>query len=108
MKHVTYSDKSLLVGDEAADLLLRYAALLAAASSADNVEVNAIGADGNGGVAPSLPDAGAPLMAETPRSEVPEPETPDVTRSPRERTPTPKPPTPALPAEPQDPNTFED
>ena len=39
MKHVTYSDKSLLVGDIAADLLMRYAAALANTNGADTVDI---------------------------------------------------------------------
>jgi len=74
MKHVTYSDKSLLVGDEAADLLMRYAALLANSNGADTVNIHAIGADGADVVATFLLDAGAPLMAETSTASVKEPD----------------------------------
>jgi hypothetical protein len=74
MKHVTYADKTLFVGDEAADLLLEYAALLANKHSADTVEVNAIGSDGNAVSATFLLDAGAPLMAESTNSEMEPPD----------------------------------
>jgi hypothetical protein len=47
MKHVTFGDKSLLMGDDAADCLLEYSRLLADSSGADTVTVRAIGTDGN-------------------------------------------------------------
>ena len=72
MKHITFADKSLLVGDQAADLLLEYAALLAGAGSADTVKLRAIGPDGSETEATFLLDAGAPLMAETTTSNLPE------------------------------------
>ena len=40
MKHLTFADKSLLIGDDAADALLEYAAILAGQAKADNVTVN--------------------------------------------------------------------
>lgn len=46
MKHVMYANKSLLMGDEAADLLAEYAAALAEYGHADNVVLRAVGADG--------------------------------------------------------------
>jgi hypothetical protein len=65
MKHITFSDKSLLVDDEAADLLLEYAALLASRASADTVDLVGIEPNGNEVTATFLLDAGAPLMAES-------------------------------------------
>jgi hypothetical protein len=65
MKHVTYAEKSLLIGDEAADLVLEYASELANAGASDTVTLNALGADGDEVVATLLLGAGAPLMAET-------------------------------------------
>ncbi|MGH1548022.1 hypothetical protein ACRAWB_02115 [Leifsonia poae] len=47
MKHVTYGDKSLLVGDEAADLLMSYATVLGRNNSTDSVTLRAMGVDGN-------------------------------------------------------------
>ncbi|MEV8214674.1 hypothetical protein [Leifsonia sp. NPDC077715] len=47
MKHVTYGEKSLLVGDEAADLLMSYATVLGRNASTDSVTLRAIGPDGN-------------------------------------------------------------
>jgi len=47
VKHVTYSEKSLFVDDELAELLIEYAKVLAQCGGSDTVEVPAIGADGN-------------------------------------------------------------
>jgi hypothetical protein len=74
MKHVTYAEKSLLVGTDAADLLLEYAAALGSAGRADNVEIRAIGVDGEEVVATFLLDPGSSLMAESSRSVLPEPD----------------------------------
>jgi hypothetical protein len=74
MKHLTYANKSLLVGDEVADLLLQYSARLASSGSADTVEVHAIGSDGNDVTATFLLGEGAPLMAETSTTQLPEPD----------------------------------
>ena len=72
MKHITFGDKSLLVGDQATDLLLQYASLLASESNADTVTLRAIGPDGNETEATFLLDTGVPLMAETTISSLPE------------------------------------
>jgi hypothetical protein len=74
MKHLTYADKSLLVGDEVADMLLHYSARLASANVADTVEVQAISSDGDSVTAMFLLGEGAPLMSETTTSEIPEPD----------------------------------
>lgn len=74
MKHVTYAQKSLLMGDDVADALLAYAALLADAGSADNVEVKGVGVDGEEVVATFVLGNGIDLMAETTRSGLPEPD----------------------------------
>jgi hypothetical protein len=65
MKHVTYAEKSLLVGDDAADLMMKYASELANGGMSDTVSLNALGADGDEVVATLLLGQGAPLMAET-------------------------------------------
>ena len=74
MKHLTYADKSLLVGDEVADLLLQYAARLASSGVADAVEVHAISSDGDEVSATFLLGEGAPLMVESTTSTLPEPD----------------------------------
>jgi hypothetical protein len=77
MKHVTYAEKSMLMGTEAADVLMQYAAAIARAHSADTVDLNAIGTDGNSVQATFLLGEGAPLMAETASTDVEEPDNAD-------------------------------
>jgi hypothetical protein len=74
MKHITFADKSLLIGDEAADVILAYAAALAASGSAATVTVHAVSSDGDEVDATFLLGAGAPMMAETTHSTLPEPD----------------------------------
>ena len=74
MKHLTYADKSLLVGDEAADTLIRYAAALGRKQISDSVELAAISSDGDEVTATFLLSASAPLMAETAHTSLPEPD----------------------------------
>jgi hypothetical protein len=74
MKHLTFADKSLLVGDDVADLIVEYAAMLARAGDADTVDVAAYGADGDAVHAKLLLAEGAPLMAETSHTDLPEPD----------------------------------
>ena len=74
MKHVTYAEKSMLMGTEAADLLLEYAAAVIRVHSADTVELKAIGSDGNSVEATFLLGEGAPLMVETASTDVQEPD----------------------------------
>jgi hypothetical protein len=74
MKHITYAEKSLLVGDEAADVLLKYAAVLGQHNTADRVVLRALGSDGDDVDATFLLGQGAPLMAETSTTQIPEPD----------------------------------
>ena len=74
MKHVTYAEKSLLVGDTAAELLLEYASAVGAAHTSDTVHMNALDLDGKQVDAIFLLGQGAPLMAETSMSDLSEPE----------------------------------
>ncbi|MDQ0892761.1 hypothetical protein [Agromyces ramosus] len=74
MKHVTFADKSLLVDDATADLLLEYAAALARNGEADAVDIHAFGSDGDEVTATLLLDVGAPIMAETTNSSLPDPD----------------------------------
>ena len=64
MKHLSFSDKTVFVGDAAASALLAYAARLADSGRADTVDLNVIGPDGHLVVATFLLDPGASLMAE--------------------------------------------
>jgi hypothetical protein len=74
MQHVTMADKSLLVGDEVARLLLEYAALVAQVGTGSTVQVNAIDGSGDAVVASFLLNAGTVLMVESTHSPLPEPE----------------------------------
>ena len=74
MKHITYSDKNLLTGDDAADMLVRYAAVLANTRAADTVSLECIGADGDAVTATFLVGEGAPLMIETATGKLAEPD----------------------------------
>lgn len=74
MKHITYSDKSVLIGDEIADLLIEYAAELTTKGEADTVFVHAVSSDGDEVEANFLIGPGAPLMSETTTSTLPEPD----------------------------------
>ena len=74
MKHVMYAEKSLMMGDEVVDLMMEYAVLLARKSSADSVEVQAIGNDGDQVTATFLIGPATIMVAETARSSFPEPE----------------------------------
>jgi hypothetical protein len=74
MMHVTFSDQTLLVGDEIAELVIEYAAALTRTGGADTVKVQAYGSDGDKVVATLLLDSGASLMAKTTHSDLPDPD----------------------------------
>jgi hypothetical protein len=74
MKHLTYADRSLLIGDEAADTLLRFAAELSDSDRADTVKMNAIDDVGNVVVASFVLGAGVNLMAKSMSSTYDEPD----------------------------------
>lgn len=74
MKHITYAEKSLLVGDATADALLEYAAALSSRGRGESVTVHAISSDGDEVDATFLLGAGAPFMAETTTSTITEPD----------------------------------
>jgi hypothetical protein len=74
MKHLTFADKNFLVGDSIADAVLEYAAVLGETHSADSIDINAIGADGDEIQATLFLSAGVPLVAETTRNSLPEPD----------------------------------
>jgi hypothetical protein len=78
MKHITFADKNFLMGDSAADAVLEYASMLGQARSADTIEINAIGADGDEVRATMFLSAGVPLVAETTTSTLPEPDNSDA------------------------------
>ena len=85
MKHVTFTDKSLLIDDVTADLLIEYAALLVTHGVADSVEVHAFSSDGDEVEAKFLLSAGAPLMAESSHTSMNEPSNDEAIAYMRER-----------------------
>ena len=85
MQHVTYADKTLLVGDDAADTLIRYAAALGRKQSSDDVRLKAISGDGDAVVATFLLSASAPLMIESTHSSLPEPDNTEVVEDMRKK-----------------------
>jgi hypothetical protein len=74
MKHVTYADQSVLVGDEAADTLVRFAALLSDTGHADTVVMNAIDGGGDFISASFVLGSGVNLMTQTTSSPIEEPD----------------------------------
>jgi len=78
VKHMTFADKSFLLGDETAVTVLEYAAALAHHHDADDVELEAISSDGDEVRAILLLGGGAPLMAESAHTELPEPDNADA------------------------------
>ncbi len=71
---MTMAEKSLLIGDAAADTLVRYAALLAKLGSGDAVELSAVGVDGEQVEVTFLLNSGTVMIAETTNSTLPEPD----------------------------------
>lgn len=74
MKHVTYSDKSLLIGSEVADLLMSYATVLGRTGGTDTVTVHAIETDGSEVDATFLLNPSTVMMVESANTGVEEPD----------------------------------
>jgi hypothetical protein len=74
MKHITFAHKNFLVGDSTADAILEYACMLGESHTADTIDINAIGADGDAVRATMFLSAGVPLVAESTNSPFPEPD----------------------------------
>jgi hypothetical protein len=72
--HLTMADKSLLIGDAEAELLVEYAALIARVGSGDHVRMNALSPQGEAVVVDVLLNAGTVLLVETTHSEFPDPD----------------------------------
>jgi hypothetical protein len=85
MKHVSYADKSLFMGDDAADSLLEYARLLADNERADTVTLRSISTDGNTVEASFLLDASTVLMVESTNSEMEAPDNTDAVQDIKDR-----------------------
>jgi hypothetical protein len=74
MKHVRFADKDFLVGNDIADAILEYAAVLGEMRSADSIDIVAVGPDGDEVEATLFLSTGVPLVAETTTSRLPEPD----------------------------------
>lgn len=74
MKHLTFSDKSLLVDDATADAIIDYAALLTQHQSGDAVGLHVFGSDGDETDAKILLGPGASIMVETAHTSLPGPD----------------------------------
>jgi hypothetical protein len=74
MKELTYADKTVLVGDAAADTIVEYSALLAEKGHADSVVLNAIAESGELVVASFVLGSGTNLMATTTASDQRDPD----------------------------------
>lgn len=85
MKHVSYADKPVLVGDDAADTLIEYARALAENGGADTVTLRAVSPDGNSVEATYLLNSSTILMVETTNSDLEPPDNAEVVRSMRDR-----------------------
>ena len=108
VKHLTFADKSLLVDDATADLLLEYAAVLARNGDADNIAIHAFSSDGDEVDATLLLDAGAPIMVETSHTSLPDPDNDEVVTYMREQLIRRASPPPVPPADQHMPGSYED
>jgi hypothetical protein len=78
VKHITFGEKNLLVGDAAADAILKYAAFLATQARGDTVQIRAISSDGDEVTVTFLLGPGVTMMAETSHTSLPEPDNDDA------------------------------
>jgi hypothetical protein len=74
MRHVTLAHTSVLIGDEAADLLLDYAALVAQLGRGDSVRLNAVAMGGGDVSIGVLLNSGSSMLVESSACALPEPE----------------------------------
>lgn len=72
MKHIKYADKTLLVGDDAADTIVEYPTVHANAEAADNIDLDGYGSDGQDITSSFVLNSGTVLMAETTHLSIPE------------------------------------
>ncbi|WP_104176432.1 hypothetical protein [Cryobacterium sp. Y50] len=85
MMNLTFVGKSLLVGDEVAELVVEYAAMLARSGGVDTVRLMAYSVGGDDVQALLLLSQGAPIMAETSHTDRPEPDNRDIVSYMRQR-----------------------
>ena len=74
MKHVLFGQKSVFLGDEAADALVDYAAHVAQMKTGDRVDMRGINSEGNAIVTTFLLNGGSNLAAETTSLQLDEPD----------------------------------
>lgn len=74
MKHLTFANKSLLIGDEFADALMSYADVLMEHGAGDTVDFHATSSDRDEVTASVIFSAGTPLMTESIYNRLPEPD----------------------------------
>jgi hypothetical protein len=108
MMHLTFADKSLLVGDVVADLLVKYVAVLAEAGQADDVSLTAYNSDGQKVTAKFALSEGAALLAESTQTDLPDPENGDAEMYIREQIMRRKAPAPVSPADQTMPATYDE
>lgn len=80
MRHVSFGDKTLLMGDDIAQALVEYARVLGNESRADSVTVKAIGPDGNTVDVTFLLNAATMLVSESTNSGVEPPANDEAVR----------------------------
>lgn len=86
MKYVTYGQRSVMLGDDAAHALLGYATALASAGRADHVTVRTVGLDGEEDDVTLLLSRGLPLMIEPASLSTGEPDNDSLIAELRQRT----------------------
>ncbi len=85
MKRVTYADKTLLMGTDAAEALMEYARVLAHTGAADSVTLRCFSTDGDAVQATFLLHAHTALLVESTYSEVGAPDNSDAVAELRDR-----------------------
>jgi hypothetical protein len=85
MKHIMYAEKTLMIGDDAADLAIEYAAVLANHSRADTVTLHAFDADGDTVEAKLLLNSGTNIVAATSHNSLEEPDNSEAVAYMREK-----------------------
>ena len=78
MRRINYGAVAYLVGDNVADLLVRYTAVLSSKGDADAVDIEVLGPDGNPETATFALGPGILMTAETTRSELIEPDNSNI------------------------------
>jgi hypothetical protein len=85
MKHVKYAEKSVLVGDDAADTLMEYARVIGDNGGADTVTLEVISPDGNVVEATFLLNGSTEMMIESTNADINPPDNAAAVREMQER-----------------------